>query len=134
MQQELAGRVPERALLSAALIFLITFLVLAVGATHHLFDGVDHAARVLVHRPSYPLLQSSMATASFVGGQPGQIVVVCLGSLVLLSRRRRWSLALPVVMAGAGILQLFAKWLIDRPRPNLDAWGFPSAHVLSLVV
>jgi membrane-associated phospholipid phosphatase len=37
-------------------------------------------------------------------------------------------------MAGAGVLQATAKWVVDRPRPNLDPWGFPSAHVLSLVV
>ena len=27
-----------------------------------------------------------------------------------------------------------AKWAVDRPRPNLGPWGFPSAHVLTLVV
>ena len=53
---------------------------------------------------------------------------------MLRRRRRRWALALPLVMAGAGILQLVAKWAVDRPRPNLDPWGFPSAHVLTVVV
>ena len=37
-------------------------------------------------------------------------------------------------MAGVGIVQFLAKWAVDRPRPNLAPWGFPSAHVLSLVV
>jgi membrane-associated phospholipid phosphatase len=37
-------------------------------------------------------------------------------------------------MGGAGILQFTAKWAIDRPRPNLDPWGFPSAHVMTMVV
>jgi membrane-associated phospholipid phosphatase len=37
-------------------------------------------------------------------------------------------------MAGVGVVQFLAKWAVDRPRPNLDSWGFPSAHVLSLVV
>jgi len=45
-----------------------------------------------------------------------------------------WGVAFPFVMAGAGLLQIFAKWAIDRPRPNLDPWGFPSAHVLTVVV
>jgi undecaprenyl-diphosphatase len=75
-----------------------------------------------------------MEGASFLGGHPGQIAVILLASGVLWSRRRRWALALPVVMAGAGLIQLLAKWHFDRPRPNLDPWGFPSAHVLSLVV
>jgi len=43
-------------------------------------------------------------------------------------------MVLPLLMAGTGALQLVAKWAIDRPRPNLAAWGFPSGHVLSLVV
>ena len=37
-------------------------------------------------------------------------------------------------MAGVGVVQFLAKWAVDRPRPNLGPWGFPSAHVLSLVV
>ena len=47
---------------------------------------------------------------------------------------RGWAVALPLMMAGTGVLQLVAKWAIDRPRPNLAAWGFPSGHVLSLAV
>jgi hypothetical protein len=37
-------------------------------------------------------------------------------------------------MAGTGGLQLVAKWAIDRPRPNLAAWGFLRGHALSRVV
>ena len=47
---------------------------------------------------------------------------------------RRWALLLPVFMAGTGALQLAGKWAADRPRPNAAPWGFPSGHVLSLVV
>jgi membrane-associated phospholipid phosphatase len=43
-------------------------------------------------------------------------------------------MALPVVMAAVGGVQIVAKWAVDRPRPNHTAWGFPSGHVLSLVV
>ena len=121
-------------MLGGALLSVIAFLILTLAVMEHRLDGVDHVARGFVHRPSHPVVQSSMEAASFLGGQPGQIAVVCLGSVVLWRRRRRWGLALPVIMAGAGILQATAKWAIDRPRPNLDPWGFPSAHVLSLVV
>ena len=134
MRQGSAGHVPGRTLLAGAIGFLIVFLILTVVVTTHGFDGIDRVVRALVHRSAHPLLTSSMETASLVGGQPGQIPVVCLGSLLLWRRRRRWGVALPLVMAGAGVLQLVAKWAVDRPRPNLDAWGFPSAHVLSLVV
>jgi undecaprenyl-diphosphatase len=69
-----------------------------------------------------------------VGGVAGQVPLVLLGAAWLSRRRRRWGVALPVVMAGAGLLQLAAKWTVDRPRPNVDPWGYPSAHTLSLVV
>ena len=122
-----AGRV----LLAGALVSLVGFLTLTVIVTQHRFDGADRLARALVHRSHHPLLQSPMEAASFLGGPPGQVTVVVLGSAVLWRRR---ALLLPMVMAGAGILQFLAKWAVDRPRPNLDPTGFPSAHVLSLVV
>src|SRR3989442_9386604 len=129
-----AGGAPGRALLAGALASLVAFLALTAVVTEHRFDGADRLARTLVHRPGYSLLHSSMEAASFLGSGAGQIPIIVLGCAVLWRRRRRWGLALPVVMAGAGILQLVAKWAVDRPRPNLAPWGFPSGHVLTLVV
>ena len=124
-----------RVLLRLAIASLVASVVLTFGVVAHRLDGVDRVARAVVHRPSsYAVVQSSMEAASYLGGRPGQIAIVCLGAVVIGRRRRRWGLALPVVMAGAGVLQATAKWAVDRPRPNLDPWGFPSAHVLSLVV
>src|SRR5262245_15069653 len=110
MQGTRAAGLSQRVLLGGALAFLTLFLVLTAVVKEHRFDAVDRIARTFVHRPSHPLLQSSMEAASFLGGQPGQIVVVCLTALAL-RRRKPWGLALPVVMAGAGILQLLAKWV-----------------------
>lgn len=123
-----------RALVVGVLVSLMSFLTLAVIVTQHRFDRADRLTRSLVHQSRHPLLQPSMEAASFLGGPPGQIAVVVLGSALFWQRRRRWALAFPAVMAGAAMLQLGAKWGLDRPRPNLDPWGFPSAHVLSLVV
>ena len=123
----------RRALVVGALVSLIGFLTLTLVVTRHGTDGVDCAARTLVHRPSHRALQSSMEAVSFAAGRPGQAAVVCLGA-TLLRRRGRWAVGLPLVMAGAGILQGVAKWAVDRPRPNLDPWDFPSAHVLTVVV
>src|SRR3989442_8246108 len=134
MQEASVEGLPGRALLRGALASLVAFVALTGVVTLDGFDGADHVARAFVHRPSSPLLHFSMEAASFLGGQPGQIAVVCMGATMLRRRRRRWALALPMVMAGAGMLQLVAKWAVDRPRPNLDPWGFPSAHVLTVVV
>ena len=88
----------------------------------------------MIHQSRHPGLHGFMEGASYLGGQPGQVAIVVIGSVMLLPRRRRWALALPLVMLGVGLVQFLAKWAVDRPRPNLDPWGFPSAHVLSLVV
>jgi membrane-associated phospholipid phosphatase len=123
-----------RAWLGVGLGFLAGFLLLTALVTQRGFDRADRLARSLVHQSRHPGLQGVMEGASWLGGQPGQVAVVVAGSVILWSRRRRWALALPLVMAGVGVVQLLAKRAVDRPRPNLDAWGFPSAHVLSLVV
>jgi undecaprenyl-diphosphatase len=71
---------------------------------------------------------------SALGENYGLIPLIALGVAIVWRSSRRWALILPLLMAGTGVLQLVAKWAIDRPRPNLAAWGFPSGHVLSLVV
>jgi undecaprenyl-diphosphatase len=116
------------------LLFLLGFLVLTAVVTRERLTGVDVAARALIHQSHAPALLGFMEGASYLGGQPGQVALLVVGVTILWPRRRRWAVALPLVMAGAGTLQLVAKWGVDRPRPNLDPWGFPSAHVLSLVV
>ena len=123
-----------RALLATGLISLLGFLVLTVSVMQRHLDGVDHLARSAVHQSRHPALQGFMEQASFLGGEPGQMAVVVIGAVLLWPRRRRWALALPLVVAGAGLVQYLGKWAVDRPRPNLAPWGFPSAHVLSLVV
>jgi membrane-associated phospholipid phosphatase len=134
MAQGSIGVNANRALLHGGLLCLLGFLVLTLIVTQQQFDGTDRAARLLVHQTHHPELMSFMAGASYLGGQPGQVAVVVVGIAMLWPRRRRWALALPLVMLGVGLVQFLAKGAIDRPRPNLAPWGFPSAHVLSLVV
>jgi membrane-associated phospholipid phosphatase len=135
MPEASGGGSTKRALLAGVVVFSSCSLALTAIVTHHQLDHLDRFARLLVHQSGPPILLPAMTAVSFLGGQAGQITVICLGSLALWQRRRGlWALTLPAVMAGAGLLQFFAKWAVARPRPNLDPWGFPSAHVLSLVV
>ena len=124
----------DRAVLQGGLLCLLAFLALAFIVTQHRFDGADQAARGVVHQTRHPAIAGFMERASYFGGQPGQVALLIVGVAALWARRRRWALALPLVMAGVGVVQFLAKWAVDRPRPNLAPWGFPSAHVLSLVV
>ncbi len=134
MPQRSAGVDSSRALLQGGLLCLLGFLVLTLIVTHQQFDGADRVARSLVHQTHHPGFVGFMQGASFLGGQPGQVAAVVVGMVMFWPRQRRWALALPLVMAGVGVIQFLAKWAVDRPRPNLGPWGFPSAHVLSLVV
>jgi membrane-associated phospholipid phosphatase len=113
---------------------LAAFLVLARLAADRQFSTLDHEARALVQLTRLPLLDPAMTGVSELGDSSGLIPLIALGVAILWRSSRRWAVALPLLMAGTGALQLVAKWAIDRPRPNLAEWGFPSGHVLSLVV
>ncbi len=115
---------------------LLAFGVLTMLVSYRALDGVDHFVRGIVFHPGGPSpFRSFMEAASLWGGQRGQVLLVGVGSTFFWQQqRRRWALSLPLIMAGVGALQLIAKWGMNRPRPNLDPWGFPSAHVFSLVV
>jgi membrane-associated phospholipid phosphatase len=134
MEGGATGVTAGRALLAGGLLSLLAFLILTAIVTQQGLQGMDRQARSLVHGSHHAGLGRFMEGASFVGGQPGQVVVLVFGAVVLWPRRRRWAVALPVLMATVGAVQLAAKWGVDRPRPNSLPWGFPSAHVMSLVV
>jgi membrane-associated phospholipid phosphatase len=124
-----------RLLLSGALASLAGYVALAVLAAHQQFFAIDYGTRTWIRmlREETPYLP--MAFVTQLGGLFGILLLIAAGVAVLLWRRqRRWAIALPALMAGAGALQAIAKWTIGRARPDESPWGFPSGHVLSLVV
>jgi membrane-associated phospholipid phosphatase len=125
---------PQRTLLAGATVSFGGFLGLADGAVQRYWLGVDHGARSAVGLARVHSLDTPMRTLSILGDRVGLIALILMASLLLWNYRRIWALALPVIMAGTGGLQWLAKLAVDRPRPNLAAWGYPSGHVLSLVV
>jgi undecaprenyl-diphosphatase len=133
MPQGSSGVAASWVLLGGGLVSLLAFLLLTVGVTQGRLAHADGRARAWVLQSDQPGFRSFMDGASWLGGHPGQTTVVLLGSAMLWRRRRRWAVGLPLLMVGAGVLQLVAKWAIDRNRPNLDPWGYPSAHTLTLV-
>ncbi|MGH7343106.1 MAG: phosphatase PAP2 family protein, partial [Candidatus Rokuibacteriota bacterium] len=134
MQHGGAGPGLSRRFLAVAVVSLVAFLVLALLAADRQFSSLDHEARALVQLTRLPSLDPAMTGVSGLGESYGLIPLMALGVALLWRSSRRWAVALPLLMAGTGVLQLVAKWAIDRPRPNLAEWGFPSGHVLSLVV
>jgi len=123
-----------RCALLAATLSLAAFLALAGVAAQQYWFEIDHSVRQFIGFTRHPMLDAPMRGFSVLGDQFGLIPLIAMTSAALWSCHRRWALALPVVMAGTGGLQLLTKWAVDRPRPNLAEWGFPSGHVLALVV
>ena len=128
------GPTGQRALLAGAVLAFICFLGLAGGTLQHIWLGVDQGAREAVGLARAQGLDTPMQTVSILGNGSGMVPLIALASLLMWQYRRRWALAVPIIMAGTGGLQLLTKWAVNRPRPNLAPWGFPSGHVLSLVV
>ena len=132
MQREGAGLGVSRPLLAVAVLSLSGFLALAVIASAKQFFDLDYSARALVQLAHLPLLDPAMNGISGLGENYVLIPLIALGVALLWRRSRRWAVVLPLLMAGTGGLQFAAKWVVDRPRPNLAAGGFPSGHVLAL--
>jgi undecaprenyl-diphosphatase len=132
-ERHLGGRAGV-VLLAIAAVLLTAYLGLSIDAAHHHLLPLDRDVRAWVQPMRSGGLDLSMETVSFLGEPAGLVPLILLSSGLLWRFDRRWTLLLPLVMAGTGALQLAGKWAADRPRPNAAPWGFPSGHVLSLVV
>jgi undecaprenyl-diphosphatase len=133
LRHAVRGRKP-RVLLSGAIVSLAGYLALAVLAAQQQFLAIDYGTRTWVNLVKTEALYLPFALVTRLGDVLGLVLLIGGGMAVLWRWSHRWALALPVLMAGAGALQWLAKWAANRPRPNLDPLGFPSGHVLSLVV
>ena len=123
-----------RRLLSGAFVSLVGYLALAVFAAQQQLFALDHGTRSWVQLLRDEALHLPMEVVTSLGDHVGLIPMVALSIPILWRVDRRWALALPILMTGAGALQWLAKAAVARERPNLAPWGFPSGHVLSLVV
>jgi undecaprenyl-diphosphatase len=121
-------------LLGVASLLLTAYLALAIDAAHHQLLPGDRSVRAWVQPLRSGTLDLPMEMVSFLGEPGGLIALILIASAGLWRASRRWALLLPMLMAGTGALQLAGKWAAARPRPNTAPWGFPSGHVLSLVV
>ncbi len=127
------GRKPGY-LLSGAAISLVGYTLLALLAAHQTLAGLDYGVRTWIALLRYEFLNLPMRMLTALGDSLGLIPLIAVGVAVLWRVSRRWAIALPFLMAGAGALQYMTKWAANRPRPDDAPWGFPSGHVLSLAV
>jgi membrane-associated phospholipid phosphatase len=126
--------VSRRQLLAVAFLSCAGYLWLALLTSDARVFPIEQSTRAAVSLARQPILDLPMRTVSLLGDEWGLVPLILIGSGALWTRRRRWAGALPLIMIGTAALQWLAKWMVDRPRPNLAPLGFPSGHVLSLVV
>lgn len=124
----------RKSLLALACVTGAGYLILAFIASQAHVLSFEHGARALVAAARGSFLDRPMQAASVLGDEWGLVPLIVIGTTALWTRHRRWASALPLIMLGTGALQWLAKWSVDRPRPNLLPLGFPSGHVLSVVV
>jgi undecaprenyl-diphosphatase len=123
-----------RWLLTGAVVSLFGYLALAALAAQQQLFAIDYGTRARVAILRHEMLQAPMETVTMLGDNLGLIPLILVASVVLWRVNRRWAVALPALMLGTGALQGLAKWSANRPRPDETPLGFPSGHVLSLVV
>ncbi len=125
----------QRQLLTVALVAWAGYLSVAILTANATVLPIEHGARTAIAFARQPALDGPMRAVSLLGDEWGLVPLILIGSGgALWARHRRWAGVLPLVMLGTGALQWLAKWMADRPRPNLTPLGFPSGHVLSVVV
>lgn len=127
------GRKP-RLLLSGVAVSLVGYFALAIFAAQQQLFALDYGTRTWVRILRHELLDAPMALVTRLGDNVGLIPLIAFGMVVLWRVSPRWAIVLPVLMAGAGALQWAAKTAAGRARPDSAPWGFPSGHVLSMVV
>jgi undecaprenyl-diphosphatase len=120
-----------RLLLPASAAFFLGYIALA---TQEVFLALDHGTRGWATSLRSDTLAVPVQVLTSLGEAVGLIPLIAVTFLLTWRSRRRWAVALPGVMAGAGAVQWLAKWLADRPRPDATPMGFPSGHVITLVV
>lgn len=138
MGRELFNRVVRerkpRWLLTGAVVSLFGYLALAALVAQQQLFALDYGTRTWVAILRHETLTLPMQIVTQLGDNLGLVPLIVIAFAVLWRVSRRWAIALPVLMLGTGGLQWLAKWAADRPRPDSSPWGFPSGHVLSLVV
>jgi membrane-associated phospholipid phosphatase len=127
-------------LLVGAFLPLLVFLALAILVEGHP-QGLAWDVLILtrIHAGTSPRLDRVAAILTGFGGFTGTLVLGTSLGLVLIYRQQWRSLAyLLMTLLGTGILNLSAKALFHRPRPQvwdgiLPQWGyaFPSGHAMA---
>jgi membrane-associated phospholipid phosphatase len=129
----------DRAARRSAAVFLavaiLAFFTAALIARAETFSELDRGARAYVRTGRSPGLAPPMRFVSLLGSGYVLLPVTVACSVALWRRRHRAvALSLPAIGAGAALALAATKWIVNKPRPSLRGYGFPSGHVFGVTV
>jgi hypothetical protein len=108
--RRIVRRGKPRRLLSAALVSLVGYLALAVFAAQQQFFALDYGTRTWVFLLRYEALNLPMELVTQLGDRVGLVLMIAIAVPLLWRVNRRWAVALPVLMAGAGACSGSRSW------------------------
>ena len=131
-------RLDETARRSAVVVAVLAVALFVLAAWIARGDGLaalDHGARALIREGRPPALEQPMWLIGVLGSGDVLLPVTFIGSAVLWCRRHRaMAVILPVAGVATSATLALMKWMIDKPRPTLRGYGFPSGHVYGVTV
>lgn len=125
-----------RRLAVAVLVALVTLFVLAAWvARQGPVSALDQSVRTLMRDGRVAALTPPMRMLSLAGSGYVLLPVTLVCSAMLWRRRHHAvALALPLVGLAAAAALTATKWIINKPRPSMRDYGFPSGHVFGVTV
>jgi membrane-associated phospholipid phosphatase len=125
----------RRSAVLLTLLVLLVFVFAAWVARRDSLSDVDRGARSLIREGRPPALETPMRVVSILGSGDVLLPVTVLCSVVLWRRRHRaLALWLPAIGLATGVTLALMKWVINKPRPTLRGYGFPSGHMFGATV
>ena len=129
---DLAARRAARVL---TLVILLLFVLAAWFARTDEFSELDHGARTLIHENRMAELRQPMRLISNLATGYVLLPLAVIASVVLWRRGQRMlAVQLPLLGVTAVVALAVTKWIVNKPRPTLRGFGFPSGHVFAATV
>ena len=125
----------RRAAVILVVVLAALFVLAAWIVRHDPVANVDQSAHSLMRESRVAALKPSMRMVSLIGSGYVLLPVTLACSAVLWRRRHRAiAIAIPLLGLAAVVALALTKWIINKPRPSLRGYGFPSGHVFGVTV
>ena len=116
-------------------VVITLFVASAWVVRHDPVTELDHGARALIRDAHASVLKRPMRMLSLIGsGYVLLPVTVACSAMLWWRRHHAIALALPALSLAAVVALTVTKWIINKPRPSLRGYGFPSGHVFGVTV